>query len=36
MSFIGWLAMVLEGRAVYLQATTRIENAMLTYPCCMN
>jgi hypothetical protein len=35
-SFRGWLAMALPGRALYLQATFEIENAMLTYPCCMN
>jgi len=34
--FLGWLTMVLPGKVVYWQATTQIENATLTYPCCMN
>lgn len=36
MTFLGWVAMVLEGRARYLQASFQIENARFDYPCCMN
>lgn len=36
MRFLGWGRFVIDGRAVFLEAAFRIENATLTYPCCMN